>query len=157
MLCVVDECFIGGMTDTVSMETPKTMLERDCVCQVPCLALQEMPLVGIDDVSVCADQHATLRELGSDAIADAFGRPHPPCPHPAVVGDPASGSVHGASASLCPPPSGASQLQRRVPRRATAAELGIPAAEQGRAEMGARRRQSRRGRSSNTPSLRFKC
>lgn len=143
------------MTDTASMETPRTMLERDRVCQVPCLARQEMPLVGVDDVSVRADQHATLEELGSAAIADAFGRPHPPCTCPAV--DSASASVP-VSPPQCPPPSsGKSRQERVVPRRATAAELGIPVTGQGRAEMSARRRQARRGQSSNTPSLKFKC
>ena len=135
------------MTDTASVEAPKTMLERDRVCRVPCLAPQEMPLVGVDGMAVCADQHATLRELGSEAIADAFGRPHPPRPRPAVAEEvPAAG--------LGPGPA---RPQRTVLRRATAAALGVPVAGQGRAEQAARRRQSRCARSSNAPSLRFKC
>ena len=127
---------------------PLVRLAQDASVPVACRGSIEMPLVGVDPAAgVLRVQHATTDELGTRAIAEAFGRTSL-TPSGSRSPNDAAGAVNTAG----------SGSGRREARPATAAELGIVPLAQKRAEQRQRQRYDKSSRRGGTcfPSLKFK-
>lgn len=147
---MASDCRASSASANVGVDgAPLVRLAQDASVPVACRASTEMPLVGVDpSAGVLPVQHATTDELGSRAIAEAFGRAVP--------------APSRSSEAVSPPHTTSSRSNnstRREARPATAAELGLVPLAQRRAEQRQRQRHDKSARRGGTcfPSLKFKC